>query len=1195
MKSIKLLLTIIFLINILGNVSKADMLEVSTPDNIKIEIDEHQYGIKHYWLGDVPPQIFEYSNVNQKLNFVIEVPDGTAGSFQINNIGDIPGKVNIDANTGLFEYQPESNILKAFNVKIKHTSGQEQIIEVAPFNLQTPEYDSVSPKTNHVEVNYDKYITVTDTTKEGLVYHNNKEKTVHEYIISGVTVTLDASSDSNGLFKLLNNREDIFSVTIYAEKVVLHGNLTIPNSSFVVYADELIFDDADGTSLVDITPRSPLPKADISGDGVDGMPARHIALMINQLKASSPSTRFKLRGGTGGDPGYGKDGANGVNLPVAPHGEVEFGNSDCKFTKFPYSNAVYVALVTCRGTCYEWGSKQWPDGLNAVPPGKPGKGGNGGVIMSSIPLPKIYDVEGGVSGKKGASTKGGTAGSPLSSSWETHHSCMFDGKPSEHVEHIAKNGTAGVAREADIPKGANGQYQEQSVQKFTWLRPEILESVTALAKDLYMRGDLDAAGEILSRYQNALKDLNEIDFPGGYLPKIVKSKLQINELAFKLAGNVDYFGNKPSWTPLLSFQINKFAFENEVKNSIEMMYLAAWGNYRYLEKKKDKEAIEASIKKLKSDVALMINNYEAVRTQLPAVQKDLERVSRQEVVLLKAIKDRQDQLLLQAKDNTEKAFILQAAKVLSVACKVIPVYQPVLGAVGAGLDLITEAAQSPSLDDIGKIAGVASAFSASNIQKSEAQLNDMVDRLKRSNYNDNKTYINGLASVGKDFANSISEISSAINATKISNEDLQAEFEKLKKTDASYNQLIDDVNNLAQEKGRLASALTTGLLQVQQYINGVNTNTSLIDSMNNQLFKTESTTDNEAIRYLKEVERNAKDRLRTYQYYLSKAYEYRFLKSYPLDYDLTQTMEAVDNLVKQSPSSVLTESQFVLLKNVYLSSLREAVAKGFDDMQRLSPDRELIVPVSLKPEQIVELNKNSTCNVDLSTEIAAALGEENRRIADVTFKRITIKSNPSKDATVRLVAKRTGESVIISNQKVYRFDHATNNNIIPFTWGAIYNIDNNEINNETKSNEWLSLLASLLGVEEVKLYPYSEPSLEGNIKIEKIGSAEIRDLTLEIKTHFQRNNPEYAMLGVASKNNHFATVSITPSDLNQRSDGAGSIKRIYDINEVVSLKAPTRLYNLKFKSWFDDQGNSYSTEQIDIKMNRNKNLFVLYQ
>ena len=51
------------------------------------------------------------------------------------------------------------------------------------------------------------------------------------------------------------------------------------------------------------------------------------------------------------------------------------------------------------------------------------------------------------------------------------------------------------------------------------------------------------------------------------------------EVLYHRANNdLDYFGNPPGWVPMLSFEANLAAFENEVERGIKVLYLTYWLN-----------------------------------------------------------------------------------------------------------------------------------------------------------------------------------------------------------------------------------------------------------------------------------------------------------------------------------------------------------------------------------------------------------------------------------------------------------------------------------------------------------------------------------------------------------------------------------------------------------------------------------------
>jgi hypothetical protein len=51
---------------------------------------------------------------------------------------------------------------------------------------------------------------------------------------------------------------------------------------------------------------------------------------------------------------------------------------------------------------------------------------------------------------------------------------------------------------------------------------------------------------------------------------------EMSNLLHRLGNNLDYFGNPVGWVPMLSFEVNTSAFENEIPHALRVMYLNYW-------------------------------------------------------------------------------------------------------------------------------------------------------------------------------------------------------------------------------------------------------------------------------------------------------------------------------------------------------------------------------------------------------------------------------------------------------------------------------------------------------------------------------------------------------------------------------------------------------------------------------------------
>jgi hypothetical protein len=130
-----------------------------------------------------------------------------------------------------------------------------------------------------------------------------------------------------------------------------------------------------------------------------------------------------------------------------------------------------------------------------------------------------------------------------------------------------------------------------SVQVITnsgaWLHSFAVRSVLQFAKDAYLNGRIAETRQLLGEYQALLRAHQRVVAPDEELTdeefseKVNLDQLlaEVENLVHRIDSNLDYFGNPAGWVPMLSFEANFLAFQNEVEHSVPILYLAYWLNY----------------------------------------------------------------------------------------------------------------------------------------------------------------------------------------------------------------------------------------------------------------------------------------------------------------------------------------------------------------------------------------------------------------------------------------------------------------------------------------------------------------------------------------------------------------------------------------------------------------------------------------
>lgn len=245
------------------------------------------------------------------------------------------GVIEFNEKTGRFKYYPASDDYGTFTVTFSAAAGSEIVSEDVKFDLMPQTLSENSAfRTLGVEPSCSDYITVAETSAS--MFLNNEQRTAYSVSVSGVDVVFDEAV-KNKVWGL-NGREDIYELNIYAQRLIIRTSLRLPQTNVTIYANELIFEDKDGSFAAVNTTPSPIETLS-NGIAMDGADAGNITLYINNFKGDV-AKRLILNGAKGqsvnrdGVPGNGGNG--GViasTIDIAGYCDFTRGSGGVRFDK----------------------------------------------------------------------------------------------------------------------------------------------------------------------------------------------------------------------------------------------------------------------------------------------------------------------------------------------------------------------------------------------------------------------------------------------------------------------------------------------------------------------------------------------------------------------------------------------------------------------------------------------------------------------------------------------------------------------------------------------------------------------------------------------------------------------------------------------------------------------------------------------
>ncbi len=1169
--------------------------------------------IPQFKIGGIPSQVAWHGTT---LQFRVYCEfSATVFSKTVN--GSPLGKIVFDTSTGLFTYTPADTDTVQFFVEFTATCGGESVsqeVEINPMPHLPSEQTvfGIDPKT-YPDAEYMDYVVRSDVKSETAESFNNVSRNTRSVSISGKTLVFQKDFGKNTLYNDYNNNEDIKEFKVFAETVIIRNPLNLPQTNVTIYARELRFEDV-GTekACINTTPKSltTRPAGTTGIAGSHGLPAGNVTLHLEKFSAVGTDKRFILNGGNGQTGGLGKDGAAGTSLSFK--------------TVHSYTTVVYEKYEKekkcCFGACWPcgwedpsiFGSKVWPgNGENAIPGGKPGNAGNGGNFSSNINMTSYVSQNGGKAGEKAPDCKGGAAGTPVNSYWIEHTSYWDDkNHKCNSTQHTSTAGANATSPSADISVGNTGTVSSAG-STMTWFTPFALKAILAHAKDAYLQGHLDKIEgqahdhkEVREILEDYLKQVDACKSSAAWANlsdteqyEFLQLKGEMEILLHRIYTNLDYFCNPAGWTPMLSFEVTATMFENEVDRAIRVLYLTYWLGNKASTLQAKMSGLENAKEQMKGEITSFQARYTELNDNvLPDLQTEAENITNEISYLQSELQILEQKLLAEAKDNTKVDAWRQATQILGTICTICPIGQPILGAVGTGLNMVANYDPNKPVD-VTQLWDLAKQFSGENFTTSAKSFNDACKKLDFKTVNEHNgvmTYAENLNKLISPMVSGFNKVTAEIEENKAQKSEIEAEFERLKANCPEYQELIEKIRNLMVKKEAFALQINNAMQETMALSNGVIHDLLAIDGLNYQLTEGNAVIDQRAVVYLKEMEKRARERLLRYHYYMKKAYEYRMLEPYSGELNLTSMFDKFKTLASSDAlnNGTLTATDFDALKALYEEQLSTVIDSIYKKYVANQPTKSVPVRFELDQERIDQLNNNKMLILNLKDMGIFQPSEENIRIVEFKVHDIQVEKKARSFAYLDLYMTHSGISKLVKNGQTYLFRNYNNDTEHPIEWGVRYDYKYDTLNQIKPSLADASLLKYLMGkrgigTSDEDFLLYSRPAAWADIVVTKAVNTDeasdllIKKLDFEVQYDFVRRPDTMRKLEVLlSDENSKPYISVSSSDKNGRQDGMGEFQRIYAVKQTVTLTAPAQYGTLDFQDWIDSKGNVLGTNRI---------------
>jgi len=1135
-------------------------------------------------------------------------------------------------------------------IKVMAVSGDDMysIGEILVLGTSTNKDSLIDEKPSEYEIIGDDVLAEPDEDSKQYIFISSRENPEIEDFnyqrirtknisISGKVIIFEKDHENN--LYVYNKNTDIKKFNIYAEKVIVRSPLILPQTQLTIHAKELRFEDfkPNEKAYIATTPVSLKIRPAQFENGKHGLDAGIMNIYIDSFY-SDPGFNQRLiaKGGNGQAAGLGQNGQKGASYPALSdnkwHDHFEWHGRVLFYSEYKS----YYSWWNPFPCPWKWehledkGTNACPtSGKDAYPAGVPGNAGKGGAINTTINISKFINNEGGNGGETGFNTKGGFAGTPRQALHLLFSGplCVHDGKwQVSHTCIKTNNGKDSIAPKAEIQKGHNGQFSVDS-HYYKWIHPNALKIIIRYARDTFLFSqNPEAAKTIYEQYINLLSSYqNDYSYEWNNLhpeiqTRLIQQKNEMVELLLNINNQNDYFGNPSGWTPVLSFEVTKHIFDQEIERSIPALYL-----FYYLNNKIDNinNIINTmpSIKEKKEDeLDLLYKLYIDFDNNLITLKEKSESIKIDIMSLQNQLINLEQQLLEEAEKNVELRHKIpewkQFVRIASAICMCIPGYGTV---VGTGLNLIANIdIENPIKSFIKEIPDVIKSYNEASAaqEKIKTKLEQFnKDYKKIPNLRDKATrddffkQLSGIANEAKPLGEQLMKASSVLAKVTVPQDEINAELETIKKDSKEFKEITEKISRLMVEKQIFMTQLTKTYQDMYNIINNIENSMIEIAAINDSIVNAGEVTDYQANIYLNEMEKRQSERLIKYQYFFAKAYEYRLLKPYPKKYDLDYLFERFRNYMASDKNNpILSPDEFSTLITVYYDELSKITKSIIEEVNNGSIENECIVHFNLETDELAAINEQQSFILNPVLKRIIPVYDENVRIKRIEIDNENteiITKGQSQSAHLALNIAHPGTSFFVKDNHVYKFVHKRN----CFQWETRLD-QSGKISEVVPSPDNKSLLCSLINCSDTEnTLMFSRPGAFSDlIFYSSVYSSDnqtaitANSLQLKITYSYTKRKESAAKILLIGASNQQLSLSykLNKQDIRSMKDGKGNLIRMFNKNDTITVTAPDVYGPYKFKRWNSlnyNSNNLYGIFQTDEKsdsfFNNDNKRFIL--
>ena len=805
-------------------------------------------------------------------------------------------------------------------------------------------------------------------------------------------------------------------------------------------------------------------------------------------------------------------------------------------------------------------------GQDATGNNRPGDGGPGGKLSSNLPVSKNWQGSGGQPGTK---------------------------------TNVAANA------------GSNGTFATLTGDAARWMTWQALGQSLAYATDAYRNSNIDYAQAWFSQTLGELSALSGL--PDDAVTAFSPLRSQVTAANDRLGANLDYFGHPGPWTTPLSLTVSLDVYNAEIAACFRTMYLAFLLQKVSDSNKKDVVAMQDTIAQAKDQVARDVDALTEAQGRLVSLGSLAVDLASQEKALMDSLNTELKRVQAQATPTPpkkkKKSFWKKALSIVSKIAQFIPVAQPLLSVIGTGISFMMKPNINTALDFLPLLPGLGSVTSdvfgaiPTSLQARADDISKFVTGLKPTDGEATDAYIKrvagnlkGLNTRASNLRDSLTQARNDIRNQQQPSAEIAQQFEALKATDSALKAITDQIDSLNQKKVQLNTDTDAAAATIAAKVAAIETNLAAITRLGAALDDKVTVLDAATLQVVQDMNRAARERLFYYHYLVSKAYEYRFLRPYPNQLDLTRITDKVVSMLDAGGYVVNSPTAFDSVKALFTDQIGQIAATGISEILNNPPERSVPLHFSLTKPQLDALNAVGEVWIDLVDVIGPAPYETNRLLSNLTLESATaLYSSPSPCCRVRLAVAGETSAIRQTDTKTFAVSFAT-----PAIWGGVLDVASGRVDNETVSNAQLAFLANITGRSTADMDSWVRPPADMRIRIQRIADPVSLPVTLTKVTFgatvdYTKSSTNRAQLNVLAADAGTPLVLVQEADLGGMTDGRGRFQRIYQPGTTVHLTAEPRYADSAFVKWVDGNGLTVATTSaITMVMNGAKSLKPVY-